>query len=73
MNTYALCPCCSDKLIHHIGHQRDYWFCRGCWQEMPVIENKVTTQKSNQINSYNKSSVKVFGNIQHLKQVSLSY
>ena len=72
MNIYALCPCCSDKLIHHLSHHRDYWFCRGCWQEMPVIESKVVTQNSNQINSYQKSPVKVFRNTKRLKQVSLS-
>lgn len=41
MNTYALCPCCSGRLIHQISHHRDYWFCRTCWEEMPILEIQV--------------------------------
>ena len=37
MKSYAVCPCCSNKLIHHISNHRDYWFCRRCWQEMPAF------------------------------------
>ena len=33
----SLCPCCSDKLLFHIGFQRTYWFCPSCWQEMPDL------------------------------------
>jgi hypothetical protein len=32
-----LCPCCSDSLLHHIRGAENYWFCRSCWQEMPVL------------------------------------
>jgi hypothetical protein len=39
MNISARCPCCSGRLIHHLSHHRDYWFCRTCWQEMPLINN----------------------------------
>ena len=38
MKSHVVCPCCSNKLIHHISNHRDYWFCRSCWQEMPAIE-----------------------------------
>ena len=24
-------------MLHHIGHHRDYWFCRSCWQIMPNL------------------------------------
>ena len=41
MKSYAVCPCCSNKLIHHISNHRDYWFCRSCWQEMPAIEMEI--------------------------------
>ena len=41
MKSYAVCPCCSNRLIHHISNHRDYWFCRSCWQEMPAIETKI--------------------------------
>ena len=33
----SICPCCSQKLLHHIGYQRTYWFCSSCWQEMPDL------------------------------------
>lgn len=36
MNT---CPCCSDVLLRHFKNHREYWFCRHCWQEMPLFEN----------------------------------
>lgn len=32
------CPCCSHQMLRHIRHQDVYWFCRHCWQEMPVYE-----------------------------------
>jgi len=30
------CPCCSGVLLEHIRGRETYWFCRHCWQEMPV-------------------------------------
>lgn len=30
------CPCCSSLLLEHIRGAESYWFCRHCWQEMPV-------------------------------------
>src|SRR5579883_2512676 len=33
-----VCPCCCDKLLQHIRHHRVYWFCRTCWQEMPLTQ-----------------------------------
>ncbi|MBD2566215.1 MULTISPECIES: hypothetical protein [Nostoc] len=30
------CPCCSSILLEHIRGAESYWFCRHCWQEMPV-------------------------------------
>ncbi|MCW5316873.1 hypothetical protein GTQ43_24560 [Nostoc sp. KVJ3] len=30
------CPCCSNLLLEHIRGTESYWFCRHCWQEMPV-------------------------------------
>jgi hypothetical protein len=30
------CPCCSNVLLRHIGGHQVYWFCRNCWQPMPV-------------------------------------
>ncbi|MBD2775975.1 hypothetical protein [Iningainema tapete] len=31
------CPCCSHTLLRHIRGHEVYWFCRNCWQEMPVL------------------------------------
>ncbi|OKH53626.1 hypothetical protein [Scytonema sp. HK-05] len=31
------CPCCSHRLLQHIRNNRVYWFCRTCWQEMPLL------------------------------------
>lgn len=31
------CPCCSDELLHYVHGTSIYWFCRSCWQEMPVL------------------------------------
>ncbi|MBW4646620.1 MAG: hypothetical protein KME23_27145 [Goleter apudmare HA4340-LM2] len=31
------CPCCSGLLLPHIRSSQIYWFCRHCWQEMPVF------------------------------------
>ena len=45
MKSYAVCPCCSNKLIHHISNHRDYWFCRSCWQEMPVFNMVVVKDR----------------------------
>ncbi|MFN6473148.1 MAG: hypothetical protein RMY36_026260 [Nostoc sp. SerVER01] len=34
------CPCCSGLLLEHLRGRETYWFCRHCWQEMPVYNNK---------------------------------
>ncbi len=38
------CPCCTDSLLHHIRGSESYWFCRTCWQEMPVLTQGNTTE-----------------------------
>lgn len=48
MKSYAVCPCCSNKLMHHISNHRDYWFCRSCWQEMPAIKMVVAESKEDE-------------------------
>ncbi|MFB2771017.1 hypothetical protein ACE1AT_17250 [Pelatocladus sp. BLCC-F211] len=48
------CLCCSHRLLQHIRNNRVYWFCRNCWQEMPLpnleihnsFSTSVTTIKS---------------------------
>ncbi len=40
----ADCPCCSHTLLQHVRGSLTYWFCRHCWQEMPVFsENRSIT------------------------------
>ncbi|MDM9382756.1 hypothetical protein QUB80_18855 [Chlorogloeopsis sp. ULAP01] len=34
------CPCCSNPLLLHIRGSETYWFCRHCWQEMPVLSRE---------------------------------
>ena len=36
------CPCCADILLKHIRRTEVYWFCRTCWQEMPVLSRRST-------------------------------
>ncbi|HAA33416.1 MAG TPA: hypothetical protein DCE56_43955 [Cyanobacteria bacterium UBA8553] len=31
------CPCCSAQLLRHIRHNRIYWFCSRCRQDMPDL------------------------------------
>lgn len=33
------CPCCSNSMLRHFRNHQTYWFCRSCWQEMPLLEN----------------------------------
>lgn len=32
----ATCPCCSNQMLRHVRHKQIYYFCRTCWQEMPL-------------------------------------
>ncbi|MEO6863656.1 MAG: hypothetical protein ABI180_19275 [Microcoleus sp.] len=35
------CPCCSSQLLRHARHNRVYWFCSRCWQEMPDLSEMI--------------------------------
>jgi hypothetical protein len=35
-------------MLRHIRHDRTYWFCRNCWQEMPDLTSVLKA------NTYNK-------------------
>ncbi len=35
------CPCCSSLMLHHICDRQEYWFCRQCWQKMPILSGKI--------------------------------
>ncbi len=39
------CPCCSSLMLRRVRQGKVYWFCRTCWQEMPVLT--VEGQRSN--------------------------
>ncbi|MCC0176710.1 hypothetical protein I4641_06925 [Waterburya agarophytonicola K14] len=45
MNTSIPCPCCSTPLLHHFSDRREYWFCRHCWQEMPIVDRDLHQAK----------------------------
>jgi hypothetical protein len=34
------CTCCSNVLLRHIRGNEVYWFCRNCWQTMPVFSEE---------------------------------
>ena len=38
MKSSITCPCCSEKMLHHLSSHRDYWFCPSCRQEMPDLD-----------------------------------
>ncbi|MDM9384656.1 hypothetical protein QUB80_28735 [Chlorogloeopsis sp. ULAP01] len=48
------CPCCSHQLLQHIRNNQMCWFCRICWQEMPLL-NKTKEMKNDKFidNFYN--------------------
>lgn len=37
------CPCCSNQMLRHVRQREVYWFCRECWQEMPVYNLSVSS------------------------------
>ncbi len=47
------CPCCSNQMLRHIRHQRVYWFCRTCWQEMPVLKQSAGLDSNFNLSSLN--------------------
>lgn len=38
------CPCCSQLMLRHARHNRVYWFCTHCWQEMPNFSTIALTE-----------------------------
>ena len=42
----STCPCCSSPLLRHIRGREVYWFCRHCWQAMPVLSAEKITLSS---------------------------
>jgi uncharacterized Zn finger protein (UPF0148 family) len=49
------CPCCGGSLLRHARQGEIYWFCKTCWQEVPLLSvNRVSG-----IEARNKGSVPV--------------
>ncbi|PIG92311.1 hypothetical protein CSQ79_16950 [Gloeocapsopsis sp. IPPAS B-1203] len=59
------CPCCSDQLLRHIHNHEVYFFCRTCWQEMPVL--------SEEYNLYPKKVIRLSTLLYQPKQRNASY
>jgi uncharacterized Zn finger protein (UPF0148 family) len=47
------CPCCGGSLLRHVRHGEIYWFCKTCWQEVPLL----TVNRVSGIEARNKSAV----------------
>ncbi|MUL35084.1 hypothetical protein BWI75_01580 [Gloeocapsopsis sp. AAB1 = 1H9] len=43
------CPCCFDRLLRHIHNHEIYFFCRTCWQEMPVLSEEKCSLQSKDV------------------------
>ncbi|TAD90795.1 MAG: hypothetical protein EAZ78_24610 [Oscillatoriales cyanobacterium] len=52
------CPCCSYQLLRHARHNRVYWFCSHCWEEMPALSEMILgdRQRTRKIDSLVKVS-----------------
>jgi hypothetical protein len=64
------CPCCSDKLLRHIQGASIHWFCRSCWQKMPVPKSKAGQAKSSLSHFlYSRNFSNLSANLSALSQV----
>jgi hypothetical protein len=62
------CPCCSTLLLKHIRKKSEiHWFCRSCWQDMPVFTANLSGSLSQTI--LDKTPI----NIQKEKQTIRQY
>ena len=50
----STCPCCSDKLLAHIGREKMIWFCPTCRQEMPNFDCYKTMKIDYPVKTYLK-------------------
>ncbi|WP_414545031.1 hypothetical protein [Nostoc sp. CCY0012] len=61
------CPCCSGILLQHIRASGMTWFCRHCWQDMPVyhyvnsssLAQMVVEESLQESKSYKNNSIYV--------------
>jgi len=54
------CPCCSHVLLRHIHGHEVYWFCRNCWQSMPISNYGVSKITSCQLSQAIHSKPKIY-------------
>ena len=70
------CPCCTDILLRHTNSNGVYWFCRTCWQSMPVSEYKrsdlLAEMSLNNLSQVIKKLEKVTGLTESQKQNTAS-
>lgn len=45
-NRMNSCPCCSQIMLRHVRQHQVYWFCRNCWQEMPLLDHEAVHQET---------------------------
>ncbi|MEM7555724.1 MAG: hypothetical protein AAF378_16810 [Cyanobacteria bacterium P01_A01_bin.84] len=66
MNT---CPCCNDILLRHVDGHQVRWFCRTCWQSMPVSDYKHSEILSDM---YSKDLSRVIHKLAHIDDLANS-
>jgi|GEM_PF-1436392 len=42
-------------MLHHASNHQEYWFCRTCWQEMPLLTRHSIEQPIEQPSSNSES------------------
>jgi hypothetical protein len=67
MNILTVCPCCNNRMLHHLAHHRSYWFCRHCWQEMPNLSDRIERKCDR---TYSLADLSL--NLINIKKVTLS-
>ncbi|GAA6618942.1 hypothetical protein [Scytonema sp. NUACC26] len=53
------CPCCGDCLLRHVRHGEVYWFCKTCWQEIPLLTvNRLSKAETRNLGVVDRVGVK---------------
>lgn len=60
------CPCCSGILLQHVRRSEIAWFCRHCWQDMPVL----TCNRSDLLVETNKEEILTTSDLRENIQVT---
>lgn len=58
------CPCCSSLMLRRVRQGKVYWFCRTCWQEMPLLtvdaQHPAPAESAPTLNSVKEGDLKHF-------------